>query len=112
MLREIMIALPAAALALGVMPAMAGSAKDVLKAYSDIAQAGYEDSLETAKTMERATGVLQDEREPIAAAVKDPEQRAKLEALRVALKSARETASELITAGAGLSFGFNAADGD
>ena len=62
--------------------------------------------------LERATGVLQDEREPIAEAVKDPEQRAKLEALRVALKSARETASELITAGAGLSFGFNAADGD
>ena len=36
----------------------------------------------------------------------------KLEALRVGLHSARETASELIAQGAGLNFGFNAGDGD
>lgn len=59
-----------------------------------------------------AIGVLEDEKEPIAEAVKEPAQRAKLEALRVSLKSANDTASELIAEGAGLSFGFNATDGD
>ena len=51
-----MTALPAAALALGICfaPAKAESTKDVLKTYGDIAQAGYEDSLETAKTMQLA----------------------------------------------------------
>ena len=51
-----MTSLPAAALALGlcVTPAMADSAEDVLKTYADIAQAGYEDSLETARTMKLA----------------------------------------------------------
>jgi predicted lipoprotein len=38
--------------------------------------------------------------------------RGKLQALRVSLKSARDTAGDLIAQGAGLSFGFNATDGD
>ena len=50
--------------------------------------------------------------EPVAEAFRDPAQRNKLEALRVALKSARDTASAMIARGAGLSFGFNALDGD
>lgn len=47
---------PAAVLASGfsVSPALADAPKDVLKNYADIAQAGYEDSLETAKTMQLA----------------------------------------------------------
>jgi putative iron-regulated protein len=51
-----MTSVPAAALALCLcfIPAMADSTKDVLKTYADIAQAGYEDSLETAKTMRLA----------------------------------------------------------
>ena len=49
---------------------------------------------------------------PIADAVREPVLRAKLEALRVALKSARDTAGAMIARGAGLSFGFNAMDGD
>jgi len=53
-----MTALPAAAMALGLFcfsPALAADGtKDVLKTYADIAQAGYEDSLETAKTMQLA----------------------------------------------------------
>lgn len=51
-----MTVFPAAALALGLCftPAMADSTEGVLKNYGDIAQAGYEDSLETAKTMQLA----------------------------------------------------------
>jgi uncharacterized protein len=49
---------------------------------------------------------------PVAEAFGDPELRAKLQALRVALKSARDTAGDMIEQGAGLSFGFNAMDGD
>ena len=49
---------------------------------------------------------------PIAGAVRDDETRSKLEALRVALKSARDTAAAMIARGADLSFGFNALDGD
>jgi putative iron-regulated protein len=47
---------PAAVLAFGsgVAPALADGPKDVLKNYADIAQAGYADSLETAKTMQLA----------------------------------------------------------
>jgi len=47
---------PAAVLAFGfgVAPALADGPKDVLKNYADIAQAGYSDSLETAKTMQLA----------------------------------------------------------
>ncbi|MGB6924436.1 MAG: hypothetical protein WBE08_13390 [Methyloceanibacter sp.] len=37
---------------------------------------------------------------------------AKLEALRVSLKSAATTAGDIIARGAGLAFGFNAMDGD
>lgn len=60
----------------------------------------------------RVIKILDAEKAPIAEAVREPAQRNKLEALRVALKSARETASTLIAQGAGLSFGFNAMDGD
>jgi len=52
-----MTVLPAAALALGFCfppAAAADSTKDVLRTYADIAQAGYEDSLETATTMKLA----------------------------------------------------------
>lgn len=62
--------------------------------------------------LDRVTEGLEAEQEPIAEAVIEPEQREKLEAYRVGLKSARDTASELIAEGAGLSFGFNALDGD
>jgi len=53
MFRGLMTIVPAAVLALGycVSPALADGPKDILKNYADIAQAGYEDSLETAKTM-------------------------------------------------------------
>ena len=42
----------------------------------------------------------------------DEDLRAKIEALRVALKSAAQTAGDMISRGAGLAFGFNAMDGD
>ena len=42
------------AFGLSVVPAAAGGANDVLKNYADVAQAGYEDSLETARTMQLA----------------------------------------------------------
>jgi predicted lipoprotein len=51
-------------------------------------------------------------KEPIEQAARDAETRAKLEALRVSLKSALGTASDMIGRGANLSFGFNAMDGD
>ena len=56
MFRGPLNALPAAALALGFCftPAAAESAKDVLKTYADIAQAGYGDSLDTARTLKLA----------------------------------------------------------
>jgi putative iron-regulated protein len=56
MFRGPMTALPGAALAFGlcVAPAMADGTADVLKTYADIAQAGYEDSLDTARTMKLA----------------------------------------------------------
>lgn len=46
------------AIGLGVSPVLADSPKGVLKTYADIAQAGYEDSLETAKTMQLAIGAF------------------------------------------------------
>jgi len=61
MFRGPMTALPAAALALGFCftpAAAADTTKDVLKSYADIAQAGYEDSLETATTMKLAINAL------------------------------------------------------
>jgi putative iron-regulated protein len=56
MFRGPMTALPGAALAFGlcVAPAMADGTADVLKTHADIAQAGYEDSLDTARTMKLA----------------------------------------------------------
>lgn len=42
------------AFGLGMAPAVADETEGVLKNYADIAQAGYEDSLETAKTMQLA----------------------------------------------------------
>lgn len=56
MFRGLKTMVPAAVLAFGfsVSPALADAPKDVLKNYADIAQAGYEDSLETAKTMQLA----------------------------------------------------------
>jgi predicted lipoprotein len=50
--------------------------------------------------------------QPADEAFRDEALRDKLEALRVELKSARDTAGEMISRGAGLSFGFNAMDGD
>lgn len=50
--------------------------------------------------------------QPIAEVARDLVQRNKLEALRVAMKSARDTAAAMIARGADLSFGFNALDGD
>ncbi|MGH6866158.1 MAG: imelysin family protein [Methyloceanibacter sp.] len=41
-------------LCLGLSPAAESAPKDVLKVYADIAQAGYEDSLETARTLKLA----------------------------------------------------------
>jgi predicted lipoprotein len=49
---------------------------------------------------------------PIDEVVRDEDLRAKLEALRVSLKSAATTAGDMIARGAGLAFGFNAMDGD
>jgi len=56
MFRAPLTVLPAAALALGFCftPAAADAPKDVLKTYADIAQAGYEDSLDTANTLKLA----------------------------------------------------------
>jgi uncharacterized protein len=50
--------------------------------------------------------------QPFAEAVTDEDTRAKLEALRVGLKSAGQTAGDIIARSEGLSFGFNAMDGD
>jgi predicted lipoprotein len=49
---------------------------------------------------------------PMAEVVGDADLRTKIEALRVSLKSAGKTAADAIARGAGLSFGFNAMDGD
>jgi predicted lipoprotein len=62
--------------------------------------------------LDRVINVLRAVGQPIAEVVRDPAQRNKLEALRVALKFARDTAAGMIARGAGLSFGFNALDGD
>ena len=50
--------------------------------------------------------------QPFAEAATDADTRAKHEALRVGLKSAGQTACDIIARSAGLSFGFNAMDGD
>jgi uncharacterized protein len=56
--------------------------------------------------------VLRGMDKPFADVTNDEEQRAKLEALRVGLKRAGKTAGNIIARSAGLSFGFNAMDGD
>jgi predicted lipoprotein len=50
--------------------------------------------------------------QPMAEVVRDAELRGKIEALRVSLKSAGQTAADAISRGAGVTFGFNALDGD
>jgi predicted lipoprotein len=50
--------------------------------------------------------------QPMAEVVRDAELRGKIEALRVSLKSAGKTAADAISRGAGVTFGFNALDGD
>lgn len=99
-------------------PNMAGNLEAVRKLFVDGDFAGIvanespgvEDSV--LFDLDRVTRILSEEKISIADAVTDPEQRDKLEALRVALHSARDTASGLIAQGADLSFGFNAGDGD
>lgn len=59
-----------------------------------------------------AIEVLNSIHEPMADVVNDEDLRAKIEALRVALRSARDTAADMISRSAGLAFGFNATDGD
>jgi uncharacterized protein len=62
--------------------------------------------------LDHAIDVLEGINQPFAEAVTDEDTRAKLEALRVGLKSASATAGDIIARSAGLSFGFNAMDGD
>ncbi len=62
--------------------------------------------------LDHAIEVLGGMDKPIADIVKDEGLRPKLEALRVSLKSAGQTAGDMISRGAGLAFGFNAMDGD
>lgn len=62
--------------------------------------------------LDHAIAVLGGIDQPAEAAFRDAATRGKLQALRVGLKSARDTAGTLIAQGAGLSFGFNAMDGD
>ena len=62
--------------------------------------------------LDHAITVLSGIDQPIATAVIDEDTRGKLEALRVALKGAGQTAGDMISKGAGLAFGFNAMDGD
>jgi uncharacterized protein len=62
--------------------------------------------------LDHAIEVLKGIDKPIAEVAADENTRAKLEALRVGLKSAAQTAGDIIARSAGLSFGFNAMDGD
>jgi uncharacterized protein len=62
--------------------------------------------------LNHAIEVLRSIDEPFADVASDDDLRAKLEALRVGLKSAGQTAGDIIARSAGLSFGFNAMDGD
>jgi len=71
---------------------------------------GVEDSI--LFDLDHAIEVLGGIGKPIAEAAGDEALRAKLEAVRVGLKSAGQTAGDIIARGAGLSFGFNAMDGD
>lgn len=62
--------------------------------------------------LDHAIGVLRAIDQPMAEVVTNEDTRAKIEALRVALKGAAQTAGDMISRGAGLAFGFNAMDGD
>jgi uncharacterized protein len=62
--------------------------------------------------LDHAIEVLRGIDQPMAEVVENDDSRAKIEALRVALKSAAQTAGDMISRGAGLAFGFNAMDGD
>jgi uncharacterized protein len=62
--------------------------------------------------LNHAIEVLRSMDKPFADMASNEELRAKLEAVRVELKSAGQTAGDIIARGAGLSFGFNAMDGD
>ena len=72
--------------------------------------AGVEDSV--VFDLDHAIEVLRGMDKPIAEAVRNEELRGKLEALRISLKAASTTAGDMISRGAGLTFGFNAMDGD
>ena len=71
---------------------------------------GVEDSV--VFDLDHAIEVLRGINKPIADAVRNEELRGKLEALRISLKAASTTAGDMISRGAGLTFGFNAMDGD
>jgi predicted lipoprotein len=60
--------------------------------------------------LNQAIEVMRSIDEPFADVVSDDDLRAKLEALRVGLKSAGQTAGDIIARSANLSFGFNATD--
>jgi predicted lipoprotein len=62
--------------------------------------------------LNHAIDVLRGLDKPIAEVVRNDNLRGKLEALRISLKSALTTAGDIISRAAGLSFGFNAMDGD
>jgi len=62
--------------------------------------------------LDHAIDVLKGINQSFAEAVTHEDMRAKLEALRVGLKNASATAGDIIARSAGLSFGFNAMDGD
>jgi predicted lipoprotein len=72
--------------------------------------AGVEDSI--LFDLNHAIEVLRGIDKPIAEVVREEEERGKLEALRVSLKAASNTAGDMIARGGDLSFGFNAMDGD
>jgi hypothetical protein len=72
--------------------------------------AGVEESI--LFDLNHAIDTLRAIKQPIEEAARDAETRARFEALRVSLKSALGTASDMIGRGANLSFGFNAMDGD
>jgi len=71
---------------------------------------GVEDSI--LFDLDHAIEVMSAISAPVDEVVHNEDLRAKLEALRVSLKSAVTTAGDMIARGAGLAFGFNAMDGD
>ncbi len=62
--------------------------------------------------LDHAIEVLRGIDKPMTDVVLDDDLRGKIEALRAGLKSAAQTAGDIISRSAGLSFGFNALDGD